>query len=336
MAVPLSIRGYCIPCVLTTTGIHVVSDLHTADQVTGTEASGLSAAASGGTAGSLQAADAAASAATGSDSSSSTSPSTNTPIESSSRSRSTSRNGSPGERQNSRILQSMGLWVELGRFQQLPQDMQHRLTRLRQTTPALKHAPSGFMAVVNLNTLNLQTVVVPAMTYRTGHPLGATSTEQQQQHKAGSSKESSSAAAAAAATKDSSSAASVAATTAAAEQGQRRRQEPTRKGTRAAAAAASVLLSPESLVKENTGDLMVNLNTQMTNALAANEFVKVINLFDALLDQGIAAAQQKQQQQQQQEGAGEAAEQQQQQLVLPVQYKPDLAAAWTYSKALGR
>jgi hypothetical protein len=102
----------------------------------------------------------------------------------------------------------------------------------------------------------------------------------------------------------------------------------------------TVQLQSSNLVRENQSDLMVNLNTQMANALAAEkpELVSAVNLFDDLLDQGVAAAleQQRQKQQQQErlaEGVGDAGETG---LLLPQQYRPDNAAFMTYCRAVTR
>ena len=88
-----------------------------------------------------------------------------------------------------------------------------------------------------------------------------------------------------------------------------------------------VQLSPNSLVPENSSDLMVNLNVQMINARAGDQGVTaghraVVGLFDQLLDQGIKAALEQQQQ-------GKP-------LLLPEQYRPDHTAFVTYCKSVGR
>jgi hypothetical protein len=89
----------------------------------------------------------------------------------------------------------------------------------------------------------------------------------------------------------------------------------------------SVALQPGNLVPANNSELMVNLNVQMSNALADYKHLAAIKLFDQLLDKGIQAAQQQQQ---------SAGQQQQQPLLLPPQFRPDHSAFSAYCRAVAR
>jgi hypothetical protein len=211
------------------------------------------------------------------------------------------------------LLDALGLNVPRKLYTSLPAEQQERVKHFRSLAALLATQPAANMSAVVLNPRQLQ-VVVSALPSTNGHSQSDAQQQQQPQKQAKQPQKQ-------------------------AKQQQQQQQQPQKQAKQPQQQAQErwlpggdvLLLSPNNIVALNKHSLMVNLNTQLRNALAREQYRLVVELFEDVLARGINAAKEEQQQQQQRGG-----EQQQKQkpLLLPPEYRPDRDALQVYTRAL--